>query len=125
MIRTPPTPLNDAHQGGYFFRNRKSAHTMFNKPALTVDQQINLLIKRGMKILDRNFAQQNLSHINYYRLRAYWLPFEIQPTTTEAHEFRPGTTLEHVIALYTFDRELRLLLLDAIERIEISLRAQW
>jgi abortive infection bacteriophage resistance protein len=98
---------------------------MFNKPALTIDQQIDLLIKRGMRIANRNFAQQNLSHINYYRLRAYWLPFEIQPTTKEAHQFRPGTTFEQVIALYTFDRELRLLLLDAIERIEISLRAQW
>ena len=30
-----------------------------------------------------------------------------------------------VLALYTFDRELRLPVLDAIERVEVALRARW
>jgi abortive infection bacteriophage resistance protein len=40
------------------------------------------------------------------------------------HIFKPGTTIEDVIALYNFDRELRILLFDVIERIEISLRTK-
>ena len=61
-------------------------------------------------------------HINYYRLGAYWLPFEADHAT---HHFKNGTTFTKVMDLYNFDRELRLLILDAIERIEISLRTQW
>ncbi|XXG32323.1 MAG: Abi family protein [Ferrovum myxofaciens] len=58
--------------------------------------------------------------MNYYRLRAYWLPFETTLPGGE-HQFRTGTTFSDVIGIYQFDRALRLLLLDAIERIEISL----
>lgn len=94
----------------------------FTKPALTVNQQISLLEQRGMIVPDRDRAQHYLTHINYYRLRAYWLPFEKAPTNGESHTFKPGTNFETVLATYVFDRELRLLLLDAIERVEISLR---
>ncbi|WP_433970420.1 Abi family protein [Tunturiibacter gelidiferens] len=36
--------------------------------------------------------------------------------------FRTGTTFEQVTHLYVFDRQLRLLFLDAIERVEVALR---
>lgn len=36
-----------------------------------------------------------------------------------------NTRFSDVLNLYIFDRELRLLLLDAIERIEVSVKAQW
>jgi len=94
----------------------------FSKPALTVEQQIDLLEQRGMTVPDRARAAHYLTHINYYRLRAYWLPFEIEPANGDAHAFIAGTNFETVLAIYVFDRELRLLLLDAIERVEISLR---
>ncbi|SIP87675.1 Abortive infection bacteriophage resistance protein [Aromatoleum tolulyticum] len=94
----------------------------FSKPALTVDGQIDLLVQRGVAIADRPRARHYLTHINYYRLRAYWLPFETAPDNGDAHAFVAGTDFETVLAIYVFDRELRLLLLDAIERIEISLR---
>ena len=94
----------------------------FAKPALTVDAQIDLLVKRGMTIPNRERARHYLTHINYYRLRAYWLPFETLPSDVDIHAFVPGTDFETVLATYVFDRDLRLLLLDAIERVEISLR---
>lgn len=94
----------------------------FGKPALTVDAQIDLLAQRGMAIPDRERARHYLTHINYYRLRAYWLPFEAESTAGDDHVFVPGTDFETVLATYVFDRDLRLLLLDAIERVEISLR---
>lgn len=97
----------------------------FAKPPLTTDQQIELLLRRGMHIADRAHARHYLHHINYYRLRAYWLPFEAPAPPDEGHFFRPGADFDAVIALYDFDRELRLLLTDAIERVEISLRTRW
>lgn len=50
------------------------------------------------------------------------MPFEKNHDT---HEFKAGTHFDTVLALYNFDRELRLLILDAIERIENSMRTQW
>ncbi len=111
---------------GYFLGACELSLPLFQKPALTIDQQVELLIKRGMQIPDKNLAQHHLVHINYYRLRAYWLPFEtVEMNSTEEHQFHPDTTFEKVLNLYIFDRELRLLLLDAIERVEISLRTRW
>lgn len=119
LLTTPATPLHDAHQAGFSFLGSEMA---FNKPALSVDAQIDLLQRRGMTVPDRDRAKRYLTHINYYRLRAYWLPFEMAPTHGDDHAFAAGTNFETVLATYVFDRELRLLLLDAIERVEISLR---
>ncbi len=94
----------------------------FGKPATTYDQQIDLLKQRGMVIDDDDTARFYLQHLNYYRLGAYWLPFETDHAT---HQFKPGTRFSDVLDLYIFDRELRLLVLDAIERIEVSVRSQW
>ena len=40
------------------------------------------------------------------------------------HIFKPNSRFEDVIALYNFDRELRIILFNVIERIEISLRTK-
>lgn len=94
----------------------------FAKPATTHAQQVVLLQQRGMVIDDPVEAEFYLQHLNYYRLGAYWLPFEADHAT---HTFRPGTRFTDVLNLYVFDRELRLLVLDAIERVEVSVRSQW
>lgn len=94
----------------------------FSKPALTYGEQLTQLEQRGMFIQDRSEAEFYLAHLNYYRLVGYWLPFEVDHST---HQFRPGTTFGDVLNLYIFDRELRLLVLDAIERVEVSARSRW
>lgn len=94
----------------------------FQKVATSYEQQVALLQQRGMIIDDVKRARFYLQHINYYRLGAYWLPFEADHA---AHRFKPDTRFAEVLDLYTFDRELRLLLLDAIERLEVSIRSQW
>jgi len=94
----------------------------FSKLATTHAEQVALLRLRGMSVPDEARATFYLQHLNYYRLAAYWLPFEADHTT---HAFRPGTDFDSVLGLYVFDRELRLLLLDAIERIEVSVRSRW
>jgi abortive infection bacteriophage resistance protein len=94
----------------------------FNKPPLSLDDQLDRLIQRGLTVPDRHRALHYLRHLNYYRLGAYWLPFEADHRT---HRLCPGTTLDDVLNLYVFDREFRLLVMDAIERIEVSIRTRW
>ena len=94
----------------------------FTKPATTHTQQIRLLESRGLTIEDEARAKHYLRHINYYRLAGYWLPFEVDH---HSHLFQSGASFDDVLNLYIFDREFRLHLLDAIERVEVSLRAQW
>jgi abortive infection bacteriophage resistance protein len=94
----------------------------FLKPATTYSQQIVQLQQRGMIIDDLSQAEFYLKHLNYYRLSAYWLSFEANHAT---HAFHPGVRFTNVLNLYIFDRELRLLVLDAIERMEVSVRSQW
>ncbi|MBC6442388.1 MAG: Abi family protein [Rhodobacteraceae bacterium] len=97
----------------------------YEKPALSIPEQIRLLKRRGMAVEDETSAQHYLKFISYYRLRAYWRPFEANAAAEGDHAFLAGTTFRDVPALYILDRELRLLVLDAIERVEVALRAQW
>lgn len=92
------------------------------KLPLDFEQQLDRLIERGLIVTDREKALHYLSHINYYRLAGYVLPFEADHAR---HVIRGGTRFDDVINLYVFDRELRLLVLDALERVEVSVRTQW
>lgn len=91
----------------------------FKKPATTIQDQIKLLQNRGMQFVNTAEAEHYFSNISYYRLAGYWWPMQADKTI---HVFKPGTRFENVIALYNFDRELRILVFDVIERIEIALR---
>src|SRR5690554_1309996 len=94
---------------------------MFNKEALTIEEQVELLIKRGLKIKNQSLAKKYLANISYYRLGEYWHVMQSDKIT---HIFKPNSKFADVIALYNFDAELRLLLFDVIEKIEISLRTK-
>ncbi len=94
----------------------------YTKSFKTYKEQIQLLKSRGMIFNDENKAENILEHINYYRLSGYWLPFEEDHTT---HKFKPNTKFESVLELYNFDQKLRLCLLSAIEKIEVSIRSHF
>jgi abortive infection bacteriophage resistance protein len=94
----------------------------FKKKPLPVSEQIQLLITRGMEIPNLEKAKSFLSNISYYRLSAYWYTFLKNPKTE--HLFLAGTTFDCVLNTYIFDRKLRILIFDEIERIEISLRTK-
>lgn len=94
----------------------------YNKPPLTLPAQIERLKARGMQFADEQAAQRALARLNYYRLTAYWYPFYAD---SQAHTFKNGTRFEHIVALYEFDRSLRLRVMDAIARFEIALRTQF
>jgi len=96
----------------------------FIKPATTIAQQIAHLTSQGMVVPDTGRAAHWLRHVSYYRLSAYWLPFEASKGQP-GPRFGAGTSFDTVVSLYEFDRRLRLLVLDAIERIEVAIRGSW
>jgi len=94
---------------------------MGNKPAYSIADQIQLLKSRGMQFRDEPEASSILKNISYYRLKGYW--WDMQSDRVK-HIFNPDSYFEDVIDRYNFDRHLRLILFDAIERIEIALRTK-
>lgn len=98
----------------------------YEKPATTIDEQIELLESRGMSG-DPALMRRWLETVGYYRLSAYWLPFELPAAApaTRAKAFPAGTQFEAIVDIYVFDRKLRLLVTEAIERVEIALRSRW
>jgi len=94
----------------------------YSKPPISIADQIGLLKSRGLQIADDNAAKSYLSNISYYRLRAYTYPF--QDNANPTHPFIKQVTLPEIISLYVFDRKLRGLMFDVIEKIEISMRTQ-
>lgn len=91
----------------------------FNKPPLHHQQQIDLLKSRGLKVSDNDYALKLLQEIAYYRLSAYFIPFE-----SERHKFKDNIALEDIVKLYDFDHQLRLIIDSALEKIELFLRSQ-
>ncbi len=84
---------------------------MPNKPAYTIADQIQLLKSRGMLFRDEHSAAELLKSISYYRLKGYWWDMQTDYTL---HIFEPNTYFEDIVDRYDFDRNLRLLLFDAI-----------
>lgn len=103
---------------GLFFQDGGFS-VRFEKQALTIEEQVDLLTSRGMTG-DAARIANSLAMANYYRLSGYWYPFQ-----TAQDCFQPGTAFEQIWRRYTFDRHLRLLVMDALERIEITLRTQF
>ena len=93
----------------------------FTKPAIDLPSQINLLKSRGLQITDETQAEASLQNIGYYRLSGYSYPFL---NSTNREEFKQGTTLDQILRVYEFDRHLRLIVTDAVERIEIGIRTR-
>lgn len=90
---------------------------------LNPPEQIAHLQQHGMTITDLEHATDCVRRIGYYRLSGYWRPFQVnRPDKAEA--FASDTQFANVLALYWFDKRLRFTLLDALEQIEIALRAQ-
>ena len=95
----------------------------FNKAATTVSEQIETLEKRGLNIPDKARAEHYLRFISYYRLIGYGLPLEQYDSSgRRLDRYKFGTSFEQLLNIYIFDRHLRLLVIDAIERIEVAVR---
>lgn len=90
----------------------------YQKPALTSSRMVSLLEGRGLLVPDHDRAERYLNNIGYYRLSACFLPFQGQKDV-----FNKGISFDDILSLYIFDRKLRLLAMDAIQRVGVSVRA--
>lgn len=104
------------------------------------EAQLSQLTDRGMVVTDKACAIEYLERIGYYRLSGYWYamrqrtgelvllteqfqkPKRVKVESLVLDNFRQGTTFQHAVGLYVFDKQLRMLVLDGLERIEIALR---
>ena len=89
----------------------------YQKPWLSLQDQIALLQSRGMVIADAQAAIEFLQHINYCRFSLFCLPFE-----DSRHQFARGVTFEQVQAACEFDRNIRDLVTEALEVVELDFR---
>ena len=119
----PVMPLLRTHKLTGLFFVKADIMESYTKPALTVAEQIAQWEKRGLIMPDPDRAKRYLEVISYYRLSAYTLPYQIPKSNNNEHTFIPGTNFTDILNLYIFDRKLRLLILDAIERIEVGVRS--
>ena len=93
----------------------------YNKSAITLTQQIQTLKQRGLIINDEAYAERLLGSIGYFRLAQYWRVLEADKVN---HTFKPNSTFEKVLALYNFDKELKILIFSALQTIEVAMRAK-
>lgn len=84
------------------------------------EQHCEILIERGLVIGDKERAIKYLKTVGYFRLTGYM--FHLQSNDGK-HCFVEGTKFEDVIMLYQFDKKLRGIISEYLERIEICLRA--
>lgn len=92
-------------------------NNIYTKPFKTIEEQIEFLEERGLIIDDENIIKRYLDNISYYHLAVYMKPFQ-----NGDDSFRENVKFKDILDLYIFDKKLRFLLLDMLERIEISLK---
>ena len=90
----------------------------YTKPATDPSAQLLHLAQKGLVIPDQAAALAALKSLGYNRLLIY-----MRALQDPSKRFNAGAEFEDILYLYDFDRELRLLCLDAIERIEVALRS--
>jgi abortive infection bacteriophage resistance protein len=110
---------------------------MYEKPWLCYEVQLAQLESRGLLVTDKAKALSHLERIGYYRLSGYWYDFRerseiccpIEQSSKAAKTdcllldtFKAGASFGCAVELYLFDKKLRLMTIDALERIEIALR---
>ena len=111
----------------------------YRKPWRSYAEQLDQLMTRGMIVTDRALPLDYLERIGYYRLSGYWSacrerrrfcpldeqsrkPSRVKVESIALDSFQTGTKFEDAINLYVFDKKLRLLTMDALERIEVAIR---
>lgn len=94
-----------------------------SKSPKSLDELLNLLESRGLSLgEDKSIAKKCITECQYYRLMAYRFPFVFENNNDK---FKEGISFDDIWGLYIRDRKLRFLIIDAIERIEVSLRSRW
>lgn len=112
-------PVRSANQGGSFAFISMSR--IYTKLPLSITDQVALLKSRGLQFEDEVAAEKLLSEVCYFRFVQYLRPMEADKIV---HTFKPNSKFEDAVALYDFDTQLRSLMFEAIQRLEIALRTK-
>lgn len=94
------------------------------KEPLSIEQQISRLAEHGMIIKPGNESEVEdfLNRVSYYRLSGYTMHH--RKTENDSDFIKGSCTFEGTKALYEFDQELRNLLREYLEIVEIYFRMQ-
>ncbi len=98
------------------------------KPFKSYSEQAELLISRGLSnVPSMERLEKCLQSVGYYRLSGYLYSYREKVKGGDGQwsvndSFRAGTDFEVIWHRYLFDRRLRFLIMDAIERVEIAFR---
>lgn len=90
----------------------------YEKPCMALDELADRLIARGL-FADRDALIEHLRDVGYFRLSGYWNTLKLPDGT-----FRDGASFSEAWRIYAFYRQLRVCALDAVERVEVWVRAR-
>jgi abortive infection bacteriophage resistance protein len=90
---------------------------MTEKTFKTIDEQLEILSQRGLSITNIEEAKEFLLRNNYYRISGYSL------TLRKEDIFSKRASFKNIIDIYNFDHELRHIILQHIETIEVQVKS--
>lgn len=90
---------------------------MADKNFKTIEEQIEILRSRGLTINNESQAKDFLLHNNYYRISGYSL------TLRKNDVFSKSATFQNIVEIYNFDHELRHIILQYLEVIEVQMKS--
>lgn len=97
----------------------------YQKHPLSIAEQIAKLEERGLLFENKEVAKNYLGNISYYRLRAYTYPFQDNTNPELDHQFiRDDISFQDIVDLYIFDRRLRALVFNELEKVEVAVRTK-
>lgn len=103
-----------------FFMPNNPRH--YEKLPLSIDQQILLLKSKGISISDTDHISDFLQYVSFFRLNRYLPKLIDDNDSNNEKSCGKAYSIDEIISTYIFDRKLRLLVLEAIEQIEIGVR---
>ncbi len=93
----------------------------FSKTYKSPEDLVKLLMSRGLQVSNEAKAAAYIRNIGYFRLSAYFYPFLKKPKNL--HQYKKRSSFNKVLKLYRFDRKLRLIMFNEIEKIEVAIRS--
>lgn len=90
---------------------------MADKNFKSLEEQLEILRSRGLTISDEFQAKEFLLHHNYYRISGYSL------TLRKNDVFSKSATFQNIVDIYNCDHELRHILLQYLEVIEVQMKS--
>lgn len=92
------------------------------KSSLSWDEQVALMVGRGLVVADESACADFLAATNYYRFSGYARYFQTAPHLGD-DDFRPGITFDEIRAVYDADEALRIALVRPLAQVELMLRS--